>query len=116
MNVNEAKKLSDAEVGKLIVEKIGFKIVYKHFYRSPMFYHYRLTRLCTDLNAIAEVEKLVIEKNRDAYVFALANTTGVALSSSITKIHLAFITASARERAEACLMVLSENQNSDSEK
>lgn len=109
----EIKALSDAELGRSIVDIIGDTYLDGFWYLNGGKYPHpspHFTSLCRSLDAVAEVEKIVIEKvGKYEYGEALINRMGMSGShlSGITSNGIAEIAmASSRERAEACLMAL----------
>ncbi len=108
MNIEKIKQLSNEDLGRAIAEKVGFKTIYKNYYRSPEFHQKYFIELCTDLNAIAEVEKIVTTLGRpNLYISHLAEITGLDFDEpcDLPDLH-PFATASARQRAEAILLTL----------
>jgi hypothetical protein len=101
------KKMSDAEIKGLSDEELGGEILWTvNKSTSKVFVGFR-SDLCTDLNKIAEVEKIVIEKHRSKYLYALYSALGIEVSIlAVDDALIGFATASPRARAEACLMVL----------
>lgn len=92
------KELSDEELGRQLADLAGIKTTDDGTHSFCL-----CETLCNSLDAIAEVEKIIIEKDRaSAYVRALVYAVGDAGNSRATK----FIMASARHRAEAALAAL----------
>ena len=91
------------------IGEIDLKVVESRFEDGrEIRVHQSIPRFCLDLNEIRMVEKIVVEKDARAYESALAEVIGFDLQRPITpKIYL--ITASARQKSEACLLALSEN-------
>ena len=104
MNLDEIKTLTNEELGRLIAEKVGFRTFRKNFLCASVLR--KFTSLCDDLNAVAEVEKIIIEKY-DHFKYSVSLDT-VLRSYTDEKIlyvsHIAIMTA--RQRAEACLLTL----------
>jgi hypothetical protein len=108
MNLEEIKKLSDSELGRQLAEAVGsyyqdgFSYVEGGRYPHP---DRCFDTLCGSLDAIAEVEATVAGKTSlTDYGRCLVGVTechGMSLES------IALIaTATARQRAEACYLVL----------
>jgi len=115
MNLKQIQSLSDEDLGKELAWRIGwFVCIGKYGLEygkerdkdlQPIGEYLATRTLCTSLDHISEAEKLVIEKVGLAdYGRCLVGVTGhhgIGLDS-IAQI----ATASARDRAEACLLAL----------
>jgi hypothetical protein len=109
MNLEEIKKLSDGELGRQLAEAVGsyyqdgFSYVEGGRYPHP---DRCFNTLCGSLDAIAEVEKIVIEKVGDDYAEFLRRAIYGRYIGHNGEICTATATATARQRAEACLLAL----------
>lgn len=102
MNFEEIKKLTNVELGKQLSELAGGNILadqFAEFGNGDDYFIYELQKFCTDLNAIAKIEAIVIETvgviNYDGWLKARVTQWAVI--------------ATARQRAEACLLALQES-------
>lgn len=113
MTLEEFKKLSDSILGKKLAKLAGFKLknLRKPKYISPAngFSFWTFT-LVDSLDRIAEVEKILIEKNLGGTYYEMLEV--ILFNSKIEVIQKYgvrrwdVITASARHRAEACYLCL----------
>jgi hypothetical protein len=121
LKVEDVKNLDDLTLGKELGILAGFKVderdgrYWIQNFRGQANVSARL--LCADLNSIAEVEKIVVEKcGHHVYGDSLETiirpfNPDLKPSSALRGnwiCHLA--TASARQRAEACLLALSNSE------
>jgi hypothetical protein len=109
MTIEEIKALDNAELGKRISEAIGWAlvesvVVENGYVETSSGGLFRPHLLCASLDAISHVEKIVI-KNHQHYDRRLMDSVGFDCGRPITPRVLA-MTATARQRAEACLLTL----------
>jgi hypothetical protein len=112
MNLNEITNLTDDELGKALAIAAGLQIGmngFKNFYLASRVWT-RFERLPNDLNKIAEIEAIVIEKvGKYEYGEALIEVAGMLGSHrsgwSVNGI-CEIATMGARQRATACLLAL----------
>lgn len=105
-SIEEIKILLDGELGKFLAEKAGFEFKWGCVMIKGKPIH--PATLCQSLDAIAEVEKIVIEKVGGAeYIDELRDVVDYdALKQSKIVRRYQIATASARQRSEACLLTL----------
>lgn len=104
MNLEEIEKLTDVALGAALDAEIGFD-------SRPEFRNVSYPILCQNLDEIAKVERIVIEKvGKYDYGEAIINVCGMS-GLHLTGVSLNGIceiaTADARTRATACLLALS---------
>jgi Na+-transporting NADH:ubiquinone oxidoreductase subunit NqrE len=96
----EIEALGDSALGKLLLDFVITET-------GSSWNAYTPYELCESLDAIAEVENIVIEKHRSKYLYALYSALGIEVSIlTVDDALIGFATASPRARAEACLMAL----------
>lgn len=124
MKFQEVKELSDAEIGKRLAEFCEWKTkefskqeIREYFARIAYNAEWRYQKdgewlrcsdLCYSLDAIAEVEEFTIAKYRRYYrcLMTMVINSLKPGEDYLAKRPLIVATASARHRAEACLLAL----------
>jgi hypothetical protein len=99
--MEEIRKMTDEELGSLLMERLDL---------SFEEYGYAFL-LCLDLNKVAKVERIVIERcGASNYGWELFNVLPKAKGNDLHEDLVHFATATARQRCEALVMVMEEKR------
>lgn len=110
---------SNEQLGRELAEKAGLRIIADRSVESTdrnNYFMFRLSALCESLDAIAEIEKIVMDKIGKQGAIKLAATILFVVDGGKARTHFGGYTeydlakvsfATPRQRAEACLLALS---------
>lgn len=112
LTLRDIQALSDAELGKQLAEKVGWDIS-EWDTNLHWLSKYRATTdiLCTSRDCVADIEEIVIAKPNSKYLKPLTAVITIDLFGAhhLAKVTELAVTATARQRAEACLLALQES-------